>query len=630
MSDQSRLKTLLKAIEAERKNEEHFYLNIIANKTQQEKVANGVAWHPIEITKKYYTVGEYVEVEVNRVNSDQGNHRIRVGSGVNLYINLHNELTQYSGTVSFLRKDKMKIILNDELLDKSDVPSKGSIGVELVYDERPYKVMRQAVENVMSTTDKHIQELRDGINKLDAFDYDLKIDEYYPIPHLNDSQNAAIKGCLQAERLGIIHGPPGTGKTTTIVGLVRRLNKTEKQILVCAPSNNAVDLLAARINAIGLKVLRIGNITRIDDDITHLTIEEKVRGSHEWNQIKKIKREAEEISKKASKFKRSFGPAERKERYDLQKEAREIRKWARELEYRLTQHIIKESDVILCTLVGVSHSSVDNIRFKTCIIDEASQTLEPECWNAMLKAERTILVGDHKQLPPTVKSQDAIQLGFETTLLDRMTDIITHSYLLNEQYRMNDLILSFSNQKYYQGKLVSSQDVANHTIKEDDEPITFIDTVGTGFEEEQKPGELSHFNKGEYFVIREHLLSIKERALGHTIGIITPYAEQVRYIRQEVSDDEELKTMDIDIDSIDGFQGQEKDIIYLSLVRSNDKGVLGFLKDERRLNVGLTRARKKLIVIGDSATLSNNNTYAEFIDYVEKSGVYKSAWEYMG
>lgn len=630
MIQQPRLNTLLKAIEAERKSEEDYYLKVIANNTIQEKVSNGVAWYPVEITKKYYTVGEYVEIEINSTIDNQSNHKIRVGSGVSVFINLHNETSTYSGTVSFLRRGKMKIILNDELLDREDVPTKGSIGVELVYDERPYKVMRQAIEDLQESKDSHIQELRDGVSKLSRFDYDLNIGEYYNIPHLNPSQNLAIEGCLKAERLGIIHGPPGTGKTTTIVGLVNKLSKTEKQILVCAPSNNAVDLLAARINAAGLKVLRIGNITRIDDDITHLTVEEKVRGSHEWNQIKKIKREAEELSKKAAKYKRSFGPAERKERYELRKEAREVRKWAKELEYRLTQHVIRESNVILTTLVGSSHSNIKDLKFRTCIIDEASQTLEPECWNAMLKAERTILVGDHKQLPPTVKSQDAINLGFETTLLDRMTSTIKHSYLLKEQYRMNDKILAFSNIKYYNEHLMSAPHVANHTIVNDSEPLTFIDTVGTGFEEEQRPGELSHYNSGEFFIIREHLLSIKERALGHSIGIITPYAEQVRYIRREIAEDADLKAMDIDIDSIDGFQGQEKDIIYLSLVRSNEKGIIGFLKDERRLNVGLTRAKKKLIIVGDSATLSGNDTYVSFLDHVDKTGVYKSAWEYMG
>lgn len=378
-----------------------------------------------------------------------------------------------------------------------------------------------------------------------------------------------------------------------------------------------------------MNVLRIGNITRIDDDITHLTLEEKVRGSEEWSRIKKVKIEAEELSRKANKYKRSFGPEEKRERYLLRKEAKETRKWAKELEYRLTQYIISQSDVVLTTLIGASHTYLKDRQFSTCIIDEASQALEPECWNVMLKAKKTILVGDHKQLPPTVKSKEAEALGFSTTLLDLLAPQIHHCFLLEEQYRMHDKILNYSNHRYYHDRIHSASHVASHTILDDNLPLLFIDTAGTGFEEEQLPGELSHFNSGEYNILREHLLSIHERALGHSIGIITPYAEQVRYIRKAVEDDALLKDLDLSIDSIDGFQGQERDIIYLSLVRSNDQGVVGFLSDERRLNVALTRARKKLVVIGDTATLSVHPAYASFVEYVEKEGKYMSAWEFM-
>jgi superfamily I DNA and/or RNA helicase len=239
------------------------------------------------------------------------------------------------------------------------------------------------------------------------------------------------------------------------------------------------------------------------------------------------------------------------------------------------------------------------------------------------------LVGDHKQLPPTIKSKEAENLNFNRTLLDLLAPQIHHCYLLEEQYRMHDKILNFSNSRYYNGKIHSAVHVANHTVLSDETPLVFIDTAGTGFEEEQIPGEQSHFNSGEYNILREHLLSIFERALGHSIGIITPYAEQVRYIRKEVEGDKKLKSLDISIDSIDGFQGQERDIIYLSLVRSNDQGIVGFLADERRFNVALTRAKKKLVVIGDTATLNIHSAYSQFVEYVEKEGKYMSAWEFM-
>jgi len=411
--------------------------------------------------------------------------------------------------------------------------------------------------------------------------------------------------------------------------LTKEILKSQKRIFVCASSNNAVDLLAKRIHEAGHSVLRIGNVTRIDDSLMDLTMDEKLRNHPEWAHIKKVKVQAQQLERQAQQYKRSFTATDRDERKHLKRESRELLKWSYELENRLTSEIINSCQVIATTLISASHNMIDKMRFETVIIDEASQALEPECWNAILKANKVILAGDHLQLPPTVKSPEAMQLGLAETILDRMADHIQECSLLSVQYRMNNSILSFSNEQFYKGQLTGHFSVENHTLANDTQPLIFIDTAGCGFEESLNPMQKSLKNEGEYFILREFILLKTELLLGTSIGLISPYAEQVRYIRQEISEDENLRALDIEVDTIDGFQGQEKDVIIISLVRSNDQGEIGFLKDERRLNVAMTRARKKLILIGDSATLSNHILFKNLITHIETVGNYESAWTYM-
>lgn len=628
--EKDRFNIISEAIEAERAAEEAYYSKLLKGRTNTQKVDDGVAWYPVIIINKYYSVGEYIEVEVERTKALDQCHKLKVGVGCQLFRSEDNIKEFFPGVVSFLRRNIMKVLLRSEYLDLDDLKNTGNLGVEMVYDERPYQVMQQAIMDITNTCDPAIIALREGIRNRENLNLTTspirKISQRY---RLNDSQVEAVEGAMNAAQMAIIHGPPGTGKTTTLVALVRELIQFEKRILVCAPSNNAVDLLAKQLDQQGIKVLRIGNVSRIDDNITHLTVEEKVRRHGDWLHIKKVKIQAEDARKTAGKYKRSFGHSERIERNNMYKEAKELKRWAEELENRLIGDILKGAEVILSTLVGISSRYMESLFFNTVIIDEASQTLEPECWNAILKGKRVIMAGDHKQLPPTVKSPEAIKAGLEITLLDRMTDRIKHSYLLKVQYRMNDYILAFSNTQFYNSALISAQEVKMRTVPGDTGEICFIDTAGTGFEEKINEEYRSRYNEGEYFILREHLLGIKERILGCQIGIISPYAEQVRYIRDRITEDEDFKGLDLQIDSIDGFQGQEKDIIYISFVRSNDAGETGFVKDARRLNVAMTRARKKLIMIGDSATLGTDPLYERLLEHVEKKGVYSSAWEYM-
>jgi ATP-dependent RNA/DNA helicase IGHMBP2 len=626
---EDRYQILLKAIEEERKNEEAFFSNALTTQSMKKKVDLGFAWYPTRILSKYYTIGENVEIELERVRDVTGHHKLKEGLGIKISGLRNNEQIEFFGTISFLRRNRIKILMKIDVISKDKLPDNINYAIEMIYDERPYAIMKESIKKVVDAKEGPIKELREGIKVQGLFDQknDYSTDKIYS--HLNASQQLALNKSLTAESFAIIHGPPGTGKTTTLVALINEIVKNEKRVLVCAPSNNATDLLTHLLDAIGLKVLRIGNVSRMDDDITHLTVDEKARNHSEWQRIKKVKIEAEEAQKMAHQFKRTFGHEQRAEKKDMIMESRELRKWAKTLEEKLISEIILESEVILTTLIGSNANIIDGLKFKTVVIDEASQCLEPECWAAILKAEKVVLAGDHKQLPPTVKSKEAEKLGLTTTLLDRMIDYCESTSLLNVQYRMNDAILAFPNHQFYNNQLQSHHSVAKRSLPNDNKQLVFIDTAGTGFDEKFNPEFKSIWNDGEYFVLREHFLQSKENYMGFEIGFITPYAEQVRYINSQIQSDEELRSFSIDVNTIDGFQGQEKDVIYISLVRSNDRNEIGFLVDERRLNVALTRAKKKLIVIGDSSTIGNHAVYIDLLNHIERHGHYISAYEYM-
>lgn len=434
-----------------------------------------------------------------------------------------------------------------------------------------------------------------------------------------------------------MHGPPGTGKTTTLVQAIKRLHlQDHKQILVTAPSNAAVDLLSEKLSDEGLNVVRIGNPARVSERLQMLTLDGKTTLHPGMKDLKKTKKRAAEFRDLAHKYKRSFGPAEREQRAALFAEARAISKEVERSEQYIIDDVLAKADVITATLVGAAHYSVRNRNYDRVVIDEAGQALEPACWIAILKAKKVIMAGDHQQLPPTIKSAEAgRELGY--TLLEKCVALHPDAVvLLKEQYRMHESIMGFSSAEFYEGRLQAHASVANHLVFPGDTPLLFIDTAGCGFEEKREGTSISNPEEAAFLVKHltryvHDLKSLYTMDSVPDIGIVSPYKQQVELLKELVTASAGLQQSGValSVNTIDSFQGQERDVIYISLTRSNAESVIGFLSEVRRMNVAMTRARKKLVVIGDSATLSQFPFYADFIRYAQELNAYESAWSFM-
>ena len=383
----------------------------------------------------------------------------------------------------------------------------------------------------------------------------------------------------------------------------------------------------------GLRVVRIGNISRVDEDIIRHTLEMQMSQHPESKNIKKVKIQAAECRRKARRFKRKFGRSEYEERVRLKREASELMAWANQLEDRLLDQILDGAQVITCTLVGAANRALGKRRFRTVVVDEAAQALEPANWIPITKASKVVLTGDPFQLPPTVKSVEAQKGGLSVTLIEKCLNRLPNTCLLNVQYRMHEIIMGFSNQQFYENQLVAAESVRlSRLLIENNTPVLFIDTAGCGFEEKRNETNLSRYNPGEVQILCEHLYQLKDAFVEEdfpNIALISPYREQVVFMQEHISEDEQLSEAALTINTIDGFQGQEREVVYISLVRSNEKGEIGFLSDYRRMNVAMTRAKKQLIIIGDSATIGNTPFYGAFLEYCERHGDYLTAWEYM-
>ena len=629
-------KKLQDLLDTERKADHQNFLKLTENTSAADRRALGLTWYPIAIRNTEIGRGDYITVEVERTTYQDLSQQFRFGSTVVLFSNHDPKSDRIEGVITHLNRNKMKISLR--LGELPDWTRDGKLGVDLLFDNNSYDEMNNALKQAISLSDdnaknKLIRILADGEQP------DFKLDSnYYLSTKLNVSQQEAVNKILSANQLAVVHGPPGTGKTTTLVQAIKALSKQDNQkILVVAPSNTAVDLLTEKLSEEGLNVIRVGNPARVSERLVHATLDYKMSEHPEMKSIKALKKQANEYKNMAHKYKRSFGKAERDQRKALFDEAHKIGREIENSEQYIIDNLFNNAQIITATLVGSNHYTVKNLKYNTVVIDEAGQALEPACWIPILKAEKVIFAGDHFQLSPTIKSNEAAKSGLSTTLLEKSASLHSEAVvLLNEQYRMNIQIMGYSSKVFYEDKLVANASVANHLLFSDDEPLMFIDTAGCGFEE--KADGTSTTNPEEATFMLNHLTEFIE-SLGNqnlenkfpSIAIISPYKQQIQLLKELMQSNPLLMAHDdkISVNTIDSFQGQERDIVYISLTRSNSEGVIGFLSDTRRMNVAMTRARKKLVVVGDGATLSRSLFYNDFMKYAEDLNAYHSAWEFI-
>lgn len=637
----NRLNDLRQLLKVERDEDFRNYKDHFSRNNINYRKQNGVTWYPIVISNVEIGLGEYLIIEVERTTNHNEPHQFSGGKIAALFSNAQPDATPINGTIKVINQNKLRLSLTiDDLPDWCD---DGKLGINLLFDETSYKEMDIALEKVINAKNNRLAHLRDVMYGLKLPEFENENKELH-VTGLNQSQNEAVKKILSAKDIAIIHGPPGTGKTTTLVQAIRQTLMTEKQVLVCSPSNTAVDLLTEKLHREGVSVLRLGNPARISDDVLSNTLDAKIAAHESYKDLKAYRKTADEYFRMAGKYKRNFGKAEREQRQLLYIEARKILQEAKQLEDFILYEQFDKTQVIACTPVVSSGRMMRDRQFSTVFIDEAAQALEPLCWIPISRSERVVFAGDHFQLPPTVKSKEAEQKGLKETLMEKCMHLNDCSVMLNVQYRMHENIMNFSNKEFYGGNLIADTSVKDTVLSYDENEFLlhtafdFIDTAGCGFNEELNLESLSTSNPEEANLLLKHLHALlaqyeqgNKQNKKLSIGIISPYKEQVQLLTERVNTDDVLKEYGsrLAVKTIDGFQGQERDVIYISLVRSNDDQEIGFLSDTRRMNVALTRARKKLVVIGDSATFGNHPFYKSFLDYVEKIGAYKSAWEYL-
>ncbi|WPV02553.1 AAA domain-containing protein [Mucilaginibacter sp. cycad4] len=628
-------KKLLSLLQTEQNEDRQAYLKLTETSSTAERRAAGLTWYPIAIKGTEIGRGDYLTVEVERPSHQDLSHQFRFGASVALFSNHDPKADRINGTVSYQGGNRLKLTLNtDELPDWS---RNGKLGIDLLFDDNSYDEMQKALKLSARLVDDHKEGHLTRVLTGQSTPAFIPETIYYPLNSLNASQQQAVQKIIEAQELAIVHGPPGTGKTTTLVQAIKALIKQNKQqILVVAPSNTAVDLLSEKLSNEGLNVLRIGNPARVSERLMALTLDSRISAHSDMKEIKKLKKQASEYKNMAHKYKRNFGKAERDQRKALFDAAHQLIKEVDKTEQFITEDLLGKAQIITATLVGANHYTIRNLKFHTVVIDEAGQALEPACWIPISKAQKVIFAGDHLQLPPTIKSQQAAKDGLSTTLLEKCAALHPESViLLEEQYRMNEAVMGFSSKEFYDSRLKAHSTVARQLLFPGDLPVSFIDTAGCGYDEKQEG--TSTANPEEAAFLLKHLHKLVSELTGSystenfpTIAVISPYKEQIRILNQLLLDSPELLIYadKIAVNTIDSFQGQERDVVYISLTRSNTEGEIGFLNDIRRMNVAMTRARKKLVVIGDSSTLASSAFYADMISYAEQLNGYQSAWDY--
>lgn len=600
------IQTLLKCVDLEEKEQANRY-KLDQSHTLRQLKAEGLALHPLIITRKNFGYADYPEISF-KLGFPPETNMFRDGAAIECFIageepvkGILLGLDGKSGEFRLFAPDFPDWIEDD------------GAGIKLAPDTRTTTIMKKVLGELEKNKSLFgLFETIHGERTITSTNID-HIELSFRNKRLNESQQRAVQAITENDSVVIVHGPPGTGKTTTLIEAVVQLVKGDEKVLVSAPSNTAVDNIAKGLLQQGIKLLRVGNTSKTDAEVFAHTPEGRMNDSKAQKEIKQLKIRAEEFRRMALKYKRSFGKAEREQRNLLFKEVRATREEIKKLQVYNEEKLFEEAEVIAGTPIGLYDAPLDNYHFKTLVIDEAGQCIEPLAWCIFPLADKVVLAGDHWQLPPTVLSDEAAKLGFNRSVLETAIKNIPSVYLLDTQYRMRQSIAGFSSHYFYDGALQTPSLLADTGVH-----ITFIDTAGSGYNEKHGPDGMSLQNEGELSIVN-YLLAEEGFTIPST-AFISPYSGQVAAAK-------DVLPAGLRISTIDSFQGQEKENIIVSLVRSNDEGIIGFLKDYRRMNVAITRAKERLIVIGDSATIGADKFYNEFLSYAEKHGSYRTVWE---
>lgn len=581
------------------------------------KIKRGMCWYPISLGRSYYNALNQFVVEVERREDKDIEHLFEYGRPVCFFTALPGGKLSYLNfvaTVNYVEDDRMVVILPgpDALVA---LQSRDELGVQLYFDETSYRLMFEAMNQVISAKNNRLAELRDifhGTQPSSTFSF-----QPVRFPWLNATQDAAVNKVLHAKDVAIVHGPPGTGKTTTMVEAIYETLHRENQVLVCAQSNMAVDWISEKLVDRGVSVLRIGNPSRVNDKMLSFTYERRFESHPDYTQLWGIRKAIRDLYAQMRK---------RSDREAVRTKINSLKDRANELEIRINADLFSEARVIACTLVSSANRLLMGQKFGTVFIDEAAQALEPACWIAIRKADRVILAGDHCQLPPTVKCPQSVRGGLGHTLMQSIVKNKPETVsLLTLQYRMNDEIMRFSSDWFYDGRLQAAPEVKYRGILDYDTAIEWVNTEGMDCNEEFVGESYGRINKAEAELsvgkLKDYIQKIgKDRFLDECIdiGLISPYKAQVQYLRGLIRRDAFFKPyrQAITVNTVDGFQGQERDVIIISLVRANEEGNIGFLNDLRRMNVAMTRARMKLVIMGDASTLTKHAFYRKLFDYI--------------
>ena len=603
------INTLLTCINLEEKEQVKRY-SLDQQHTLKSLKAEGLALHPIVVTRKNFGYADYPEISF-RLNFPAETNLFKDGAAIECF---------------FTGEDPVKGILinldgkqGEFRLFAPDFPDwieDNGVGIKLAPDQRTTSIMKTVLNNLENKKELFslFEKLHNTAQKRPAKQAPDPVTISFYNKNLNESQQQAVTAITQNDELTIVHGPPGTGKTTTLVEAIAQLVQAGEKVLVSAPTNTAVDNIAKGLIKQGLQLLRVGNTSKVDAAIFEHTPEGKLSNSKQLKEIKQLKKRAEEFRKMALKYKRSFGKADREQRNLLFKEVKNIRAEIKQLQAYNEEKLYREADVIAGTPIGLYDAKISQLTFHTLVIDEAGQCIEPLAWCIFPLAEKYVLAGDHWQLPPTVLSNDASRLGLNRSILEVCIATQSNVFLLNTQYRMREVIAGFSGNYFYEGLLLTAAHLSNTGVH-----ITFIDTAGSGYNEVRGNDGSSLQNEGELKIVQQ-LIETEMLDPLQTV-FISPYAGQVAAAK-------DILPKEMRISTIDSFQGQEKEVIILSLVRSNDDCEIGFLKDYRRMNVAITRAKEQLFVIGDSATVGADSFYNAFLTYIEEKGNYRTVWEF--